>query len=66
MQAYMPNRAIALIDGPVTTQSGLTITHERALASARFSGERSWQASLEAPKLSGEISCANDPSQSRR
>lgn len=52
MQAYMPNRAIALIDGPVTTQSGLTITHERAMASARFSGERNWQASLEAPKLS--------------
>jgi hypothetical protein len=52
MQAYMPNRAVALIDGPVTTQSGLTITHERAMASARFSGERNWQASLEAPKLS--------------
>lgn len=52
MQAYMPNRAIALIDGPVTTQSGLTITHERALASARYSGERNWQASLEVPTLS--------------
>ncbi|MGE0006375.1 MAG: DUF2125 domain-containing protein [Parvibaculaceae bacterium] len=51
MQAYMPNRAIALIDGPVTTASGLTITHERAMASARFSGLRSWQATLEAPKL---------------
>src|SRR5262249_20342570 len=51
MQAYMPNRAIALIDGPVTTASGLAITHERAMASARFSGERNWQASLELPKL---------------
>lgn len=51
MQAYMPNRAVALIDGPVTTASGLTITHERAMASARFSGERNWQASLELPKL---------------
>jgi len=51
MQAYMPNRAIALIDGPVITSSGLTITHERAMASARFAGERAWQASLELPKL---------------
>jgi hypothetical protein len=51
MQAYMPNRAIALIDGPVTTTSGLAITHERAMASARFSGERNWQATLELPKL---------------
>jgi hypothetical protein len=52
MQAYMPNRAIALIDGPITTTSGLTITHDRAMASARFAGERSWQATLEVPKLS--------------
>ena len=51
VQAYMPNRAIALIDGPVTTTSGLTVTHERAIASARYSGEHSWQASLELPKL---------------
>ncbi len=51
MQAYMPNRAIALIDGPVSTTSGLTVTHERAVASARFSGERNWQATLELPKL---------------
>lgn len=51
VQAYMPNRAIALIDGPVTTTSGLTITHERAIASARFWGEHSWQATLELPKL---------------
>jgi hypothetical protein len=51
MQAYMPNRAIALIDGPVTTGSGLTITHERAIASARFSGERNWQATIEVPGL---------------
>jgi hypothetical protein len=51
MQAYMPNRAIALIDGPLTTTSGLAITHERAMASARFTGERNWQASLELPKL---------------
>jgi hypothetical protein len=51
LQAYMPNRAIALIEGPVTTQSGLTITYERAMASARFSGERNWQVSLEAPML---------------
>jgi hypothetical protein len=51
MQAYMPNRAIALIDGPVTSTSGFTVTHERAIASARFSGERNWQATLELPKL---------------
>ncbi|MGE0241816.1 MAG: DUF2125 domain-containing protein [Parvibaculaceae bacterium] len=51
LQAYMPNRAVALIDGPVTTASGLTVTHERAMASARFSGMRDWQASLELPKL---------------
>ena len=51
MQAYMPNRAIALIDGPVITDSGLIIEHERAMASARFAGERAWQASLELPKL---------------
>src|SRR5688500_1975032 len=51
MQAYMPNRALALIDGPVTSASGLAITHERAMASARFSDERDWQASLEVPKL---------------
>jgi hypothetical protein len=51
MQAYMPGRAIALIDGPVVTQSGLTFEHERAMASARFAGERAWQASLELPKL---------------
>lgn len=51
MQAYMPNRAIALLDGPVVTQSGLIIEHERAMASARFAGERAWQASLELPKL---------------
>jgi hypothetical protein len=51
VQAYMPNRAIALIDGPVTTTSGLAITHERAMASARYSGEHNWQASLELPKL---------------
>jgi len=54
MQAYMPNRAIALIDGPVTSSSGLTVTHERAMASARFSGERNWQASLEVPKLQAQ------------
>jgi hypothetical protein len=51
VQAYMPNRAIALIDGPVTTTSGLTVTHERAVASAHFSGERDWQATLELPKV---------------
>jgi hypothetical protein len=51
MQAYMPGRAIALIDGPVVTRSGLTFEHERAMASARFAGERAWQASLELPKL---------------
>jgi hypothetical protein len=51
MQAYMPNRAIALLDGPLITNRGLTITHERAMASARFWGERDWQASLELPKL---------------
>jgi len=51
MQAYMPNRAIALLDGPVVTDKGLTITHDRAMASARFWGERDWQASLELPKL---------------
>jgi hypothetical protein len=51
VQAYMPNRAIALIDGPVTTTSGLAITHERAIASARYSGEHDWQASLELPRL---------------
>lgn len=51
IQAYMPNRAIVLIDGPVTTNAGLTIEHERATASARYSGERAWQASLELPKL---------------
>ena len=47
----MPNRAMALLDGPLTTASGRTITHERAMASARFSGERDWQATLEAPKV---------------
>jgi hypothetical protein len=52
MLAYMPNRAAVLLDGPVVTSFGLTITHERAMASARFSGERDWQASLELPKLS--------------
>lgn len=52
IQAYMPNRAIALLDGPVVTRSGLTITHERAIASARYSGERDWRASLELPKVS--------------
>lgn len=52
IQAYMPNRAMALLDGPVVTRSGLTITHERAIASARYSGERDWLASLELPKLS--------------
>ncbi|HTN95592.1 MAG TPA: DUF2125 domain-containing protein [Nordella sp.] len=52
IQAYMPNRAIALLDGPVVTSSGLTITHERAIASARYSGERDWLASLELPKVS--------------
>jgi hypothetical protein len=51
MLAYMPNRAAALIDGPVVSASGLTVTHERAMASARFSGERDWQASLDVPKL---------------
>ncbi len=51
MQAYMPNRAVALLDGPVTTNKGLTFTHERAMASARFWDERDWQASLELPKL---------------
>lgn len=51
MQAYMPNRAIALIDGPVVTSTGLIITYERALASARYSGEKAWRASLELPKL---------------
>jgi hypothetical protein len=51
VQAYMPNRAIALIDGPVTTKSGLAMTHERAIASARFMGEHNWQATLEVPKL---------------
>src|SRR5262245_12788738 len=51
MQAYMPNRAIALISGPVTTASGLTITHERGMASARFSGVHDWQATLEASRL---------------
>jgi hypothetical protein len=52
MLAYMPNRAALLLDGPVVTASGLTISHDRAMASARFSGERDWQASLELPKLS--------------
>lgn len=52
VQAYMPNRAIALLDGPIVTQSGFTVTHERAIASARYSGERDWLASLELPKLS--------------
>jgi hypothetical protein len=52
MLAYMPNRAALLIDGPVVTASGLTMSHDRAMASARFSGERDWQASLELPKLS--------------
>ncbi len=51
MQAYMPNRAIALIDGPVALSRGLTLTHERAMASARLWGRRDWQASLELPKL---------------
>jgi len=51
IQAYMPNRAVALLDGPIVTSSGLTITHERAIASARYSGERDWLASLELPKL---------------
>ena len=51
MQAYMPNRAVALLDGPIVSKSGLTVTHERAMASARFSGEHAWQASLELPKL---------------
>jgi hypothetical protein len=51
VQAYMPNRAVALLDGPVVTSSGLTITHERAMASARYSGERDWLASLELPKV---------------
>lgn len=51
IQAYMPNRAIALIDGPVVTNSGLTFEHERAMASARYAGENAWQASLELPKL---------------
>lgn len=51
VQAYMPNRAVALLDGPVVTSSGLTITHDRAMASARYSGERDWLASLELPKL---------------
>jgi hypothetical protein len=51
MQAYMPNRAIALIDGPIHG-SGFIIKHERAIASARFSGKTSWQATLEVPKLS--------------
>lgn len=51
MQAYMPNRAVALLDGPIITNKGLTIEHERAMASARFWSERSWQASLELPKL---------------
>jgi hypothetical protein len=51
MQAYTPGRAVALIDGPVVTRSGLTFEHERAMASARFAGERAWQASLELPKL---------------
>lgn len=54
IQAYMPNRAIALIDGPVTSSSGLTITHDRAAASARFSGMRDWQATLEVPKLQAQ------------
>lgn len=52
VQAYMPNRAVALLDGPVVTKSGLTIMHDRAMASARYSGERDWLASLELPKLS--------------
>lgn len=51
IQAYMPNRAVALLDGPIVTRSGFTITHERAIASARYSGERDWLASLELPKL---------------
>jgi hypothetical protein len=51
VQAYMPDRAIALIDGPLTTTHGLTITHERAIASARYLGEHSWQTTLELPKL---------------
>lgn len=51
LQAYMPNRAVALLDGPVVTNSGLTITHERAMASARIWGEHDWQASLELPKV---------------
>lgn len=51
IQAYMPNRAVALLDGPIVTRSGLTVTHERAIASARYSGERDWLASLELPKL---------------
>jgi hypothetical protein len=51
MQAYMPNRAVALIDGPLVSASGLAVSHERAMASARFWGERDWQASLEVPKL---------------
>jgi hypothetical protein len=46
IQAYMPNRAIVLIDGPVTTASGVTVTHERAVASARFSGLHDGQATL--------------------
>lgn len=54
MQAYMPNRAIALIDGPLTSASGFTVTHERAAASARFSGMRDWQATLEVPKLQAQ------------
>jgi hypothetical protein len=51
MQAYVPNRAVALLDGPLTSASGIAVTHDRAMASARFSGERQWQASLEVPKL---------------
>ena len=51
VQAYQPNRAMALLDGPLTTASGRTISHERAIASARYSGLRDWQATLEAPKV---------------
>ena len=51
MQAYTPGRAVALIDGPVVTKSGVTIAHERAMASARFRDDTDWQVSLELPKL---------------
>jgi hypothetical protein len=51
IQAYMPNRAVALLDGPVVLRRGLTVTHERAMASARFWGEHDWQASIELPKV---------------